>query len=128
MRDDQGPNGPEDDVIADLPGATGCPPGHRPFALAATILGSSMAFIDGTTVQVALPSIQSNLDAAFSQLQWTVNGYTLTLGALLLTAGALGDQVGRRRVFSAGVMLFAASSIACALAPNAAVLIFSRIV
>ncbi|HWT30038.1 MAG TPA: MFS transporter, partial [Propylenella sp.] len=96
--------------------------------LAATVLASAMAFIDGTVVTIALPAIQETLRAGFGQLQWVVNGYTLMLGALLLIGGSLGDRLGRRRVFLSGIALFAAASIACALAANAAVLIGARAV
>lgn len=105
-----------------------CAQRDRPWVLAATILASSMAFIDGTVLHVALPAIQATFAAPFSSLQWIVNGYTLMLGALLLAGGALGDQAGRRRIFCGGIILFALASIACALAPNAQSLIASRIV
>ncbi|MBN1240014.1 MAG: MFS transporter [Gammaproteobacteria bacterium] len=87
-----------------------------------------MAFVDGSVVHVALPAIQAEFGSAFSDLQWIVNGYTLTLGALLLAGGALGDQSGRRRIFAAGIAVFALASIACALAPGAHSLIASRVV
>ena len=74
--------------------------------IATTILGSSMAFIDGTVVNVALPALQSALGATISQVQWVVEAYALLLAALILTGGALGDLYGRRKVFAAGVALF----------------------
>jgi EmrB/QacA subfamily drug resistance transporter len=111
-------------VAAEAP----CPERDRRAVLAATILASSMAFVDASVVHVALPAIQANLDAAFSDLQWIVNGYTLMLGALLLAGGSLGDQIGRRRVFAGGIAVFAAASIACALAPDVRILIASRVV
>src|SRR5881296_3264490 len=80
-----------------------------PWVLAAAILGSSMAFIDGTVVNVALPAIQSDLHATTTGVQWVVESYALFLAALLLTGGSLGDLHGRRRVFGAGVVLFAIS-------------------
>jgi sugar phosphate permease len=95
-----------------------CPERDRPYVLVATILASSMAFVDANVVHIALPAIQADLGARFSDLQWIVNGYTLMLGALLLAGGALGDQIGRRRVFASGIALFAAASIACAVAPS----------
>lgn len=98
----------------------------RPFVLAATILGSSMAFIDGTVVNLALPVIQTNFNIEFDLVQWVVNAYMLFLGALILTGGALGDHYGRRRVYVVGVILFALASIACALAPGAWWLIGAR--
>src|SRR5215813_749039 len=86
--------------------------------IAATILGSSMAFIDGTVVNVALPALQSTLSATISEVQWIVEPYALLLAALLLTGGALGDRYGRRKVFAAGVAIFSAASAWCGLAPD----------
>ena len=94
--------------------------------LAATILGSSMAFIDGTVVNVALPSLQSDLGASISEVQWVVEAYALLLAALLLTGGALGDLYGRRKVFAAGVAIFSLASAWCGLAPNIRQLILAR--
>lgn len=103
-----------------------CPEAHRRFVLAATILGSAMAFIDGTVVHIALPAIQSSINASFGELQWVVNIYTLLLGALILVGGALGDRLGRRRVFMAGIALFAVASALCGLAPGPLSLIAAR--
>src|SRR6266496_5292826 len=86
--------------------------------LAATILGSSMAFIDGTVVNVALPALQSALRATLADVQWVVECYALCLASLLLIGGSMGDQYGRRRVFAAGVVLFSIASAWCGLAPN----------
>jgi EmrB/QacA subfamily drug resistance transporter len=94
--------------------------------LAATILGSGMAQLDGTVVNVALPRIGRNLDAGFTALQWTVNAYTLTLAGLLLLGGSLGDRLGRRRIFVLGVIWFTVASAGCALAPTSGVLIGMR--
>ncbi|HKC23166.1 MAG TPA: MFS transporter, partial [Thermoanaerobaculia bacterium] len=94
--------------------------------LAATILGSSMAFIDGTVVNVALPALQSSLHATIGDVQWVVESYALLLSALLLTGGALGDLYSRRKVFAIGVALFALASAWCGLAPNVAQLIAAR--
>jgi EmrB/QacA subfamily drug resistance transporter len=94
--------------------------------LLATVLGSSMTMLDGTVVNVALPAIGRDLDAAIAGLQWTVNGYTLTLAALILLGGSLGDHLGRRRVFLVGVVWFAAASLLCGLAPNLVVLVLAR--
>ena len=94
--------------------------------LAATILGSSMAFIDGTVVNVALPALQATLGAAISEIQWVVESYALLLAALLLTGGALGDLYGRRKVFAAGVAIFSLASAWCGLAPNIHQLILAR--
>src|SRR5262245_11182427 len=87
-------------------------------ALLASILGSGMAFLDATAVNLALPAIADDLGAGFAGLQWIINGYMLTFAALLLTGGSLGDRSGRRRIFELGVALFAATSIACAAAPG----------
>lgn len=94
--------------------------------LAAMILGSGMAFLDGSIVGLALPAMRSDLQAGAAGVQWIVNGYTLTLAALILVGGSLGDRLGRRRVFVAGVVLFAASSVACAVAPTIEVLVAAR--
>ncbi|WP_371495425.1 MFS transporter [Kitasatospora sp. NBC_00374] len=92
----------------------------------ATVLGSGMAMLDGTVVNVALPRIGTDLNASLAALQWTVNAYLLTLAALILLGGSLGDRYGRRRVFLIGVCWFAAASALCAAAPNIEVLIFAR--
>jgi len=86
--------------------------------LAATILGSSMAFIDGTVVNVALPALQADLHATIANVQWVVESYALLLAALLLTGGSLGDYYGRRRIFATGVILFALASVWCGVAGN----------
>ena len=94
--------------------------------LAATILGSGMASLDGTVVNVALPRIGNDLHAGLTALQWTVNAYTLTLAGLLLLGGSLGDRLGRRRVFVLGVVWFTVASIGCTVAPTAGLLIAMR--
>lgn len=96
------------------------------WVLFTTVLGSSLAMIDGTVVNVALERIGTELDAGFAGLQWTVNAYTLTLAALILLGGSLGDHLGRRRVFVVGVIWFALASLLCGLAPNIEVLIAAR--
>jgi EmrB/QacA subfamily drug resistance transporter len=96
--------------------------------LAATILASSMAFIDGTAVNVALPALQRELGATVTEVQWVVEAYALFLSALLLVGGALGDHFGRRRVFLFGVGSFALASIGCGLAPGIGALIAARAV
>jgi EmrB/QacA subfamily drug resistance transporter len=96
--------------------------------LATSILGSSMAFVDGTVVNVALPVLQGDLNATSTEVQWVVEGYLLTLSALLLLGGSLADRMGRRRIFTLGVSLFAAASIGCAMASNIHWLIASRTV
>jgi EmrB/QacA subfamily drug resistance transporter len=104
----------------------GTPAGR--WVLLATVLGSSLAFLDSTVVNVALPAIGEDLDASFAGLQWAVNAYTLTLAGFLLLGGALGDRVGRRRVFLVGVIWFAIASLLCALAPTIETLIAARAV
>ncbi|WP_030245671.1 MULTISPECIES: MFS transporter [unclassified Streptomyces] len=94
--------------------------------LLTTVLGSSMALLDSTVVNVALPRIGRDLDANLSALQWTVNAYMVTLAGLILLGGALGDRFGRRKVFVVGVVWFAAASLLCGIAPNAGVLIAAR--
>src|SRR5437899_698102 len=95
-----------------------CRAKSRPWVLAATILGSSMAFIDGTVVNVALPALQSSFHATVVDVQWVVESYGLFLSALILVGGALGDLLGRRRMFVAGVAIFAVASSGCGFASN----------
>ena len=95
--------------------------------IAAATLGSGIAFLDGTVVNVALKSIGEDLDASLSQLQWITNGYLLSLASLILLGGSLGDRFGRRRVFVIGTIWFAAASLLCGLAPNPEVLIAARV-
>ena len=94
--------------------------------LLATVLGSGMAFLDATVVNVALPTIGTELDASVAGLQWILNGYTLTLASLILIGGSLGDRFGRRRVFLVGIVWFAAASLLCGLAPTAQALVAAR--
>jgi EmrB/QacA subfamily drug resistance transporter len=96
------------------------------WVLVATILGSSMAFIDGTVVNVALPVLQTELNATATDVQWVVEAYSLFLAALILVGGSMGDHFGRRRVFAIGVFLFTVASVLCGLAPNVNFLIFAR--
>ncbi|GGU31964.1 MFS transporter [Streptomyces violascens] len=96
------------------------------WVLLTTVLGSGMALLDSTVVNVALPHIGTDLDTDMAVLQWTVNAYMLTLAGLILLGGALGDRYGRRKVFVIGVVWFAAGSLLCGLAPNAGVLIAAR--
>ncbi|MGO9141802.1 MAG: MFS transporter, partial [Streptosporangiaceae bacterium] len=97
------------------------------WVLLATVLGSSMVMLDATVVNVALPTIGRHLGASLGDLQWTVSAYTLTLAALILLGGSLGDRLGRRRVFLTGVIWFALASALCGLAPDIAVLIGARV-
>lgn len=98
------------------------------WVLAATILASSMAFIDGTVVNVALPFLQTDLNATAIGIQWVVEAYSLFLSALLLVGGLLGDRYGRRRIFNIGVVIFALASVSCGLAANIGQLIAARAV
>jgi EmrB/QacA subfamily drug resistance transporter len=101
---------------------------HKWLTLVATILGSSMALLDGSVVNIALPAIQQALHADAAATQWIVNAYLLLLGALVLIGGSAADLYGRRRIFVLGVVIFIAASIACGLSPNVVVLIVSRAV
>jgi EmrB/QacA subfamily drug resistance transporter len=112
------------------------PEAHRPekaaaedtrWVLPATILGSSIAFIDSSVVNVALPAMRSDLDTGLGTMQWVVNGYMLTLASLILLGGSAGDRFGRRRVFMIGLAGFAAASLACGLAPSAPWLVAARL-
>ena len=93
--------------------ATPCAEKSRPWVLAATILGSSMAFIDSTVINVALPALQSDLHATVVDVQWVIESYGLLLSALILVGGALGDSLGRRAMFLFGVAAFAVASAGC---------------
>src|ERR1700687_4166584 len=99
---------------------------RKRLTLAATILGSSMAFIDGSVVNIALPAIQQTLHADAASTQWIVNAYLLLLGALVLVGGSAADLYGRRRIFLLGIAVFTAASIACGLAPDITVLVVGR--
>ncbi len=100
----------------------------RQWTLVATIIGSSLTFIDSTVVNVALPALQTDLHATITDIQWVIEAYALFLGALILVGGSLGDQFGRKRMFLAGVWLFTAASIACGLAGSTRALIAARAV
>ncbi len=100
----------------------------RSWILAATIVGSSMAFIDGTVVNVALPALQSSLHATVVDVQWVVESYGLFLSSLVLVGGALGDSIGRRRMFLLGIGLFGAASVGCGLSSSISQLIVARCV
>ena len=116
----------DEGVIRAQPCRAPCQQRAKPWVLAATILGSSMAFIDSTVVNVALPTLQSQLNATVSDVQWIVEAYALMLGALILVGGSLGDRFGRRRIFVLGVVLFAIASAACGLAANVHQLVLAR--
>ena len=106
-------------VIRSRPAASPGAKSFGPWILAATILGSSMAFIDGTVVNVALPALQAGLGATVPDVQWVVEAYSLFLSALLLVGGSLGDHYGRRRIFVIGVTLFSLASAWCGLSIRA---------
>ncbi|AXE24357.1 MFS transporter [Streptomyces globosus] len=127
------PSGPASAGKPAAPSAAGGAAGGVPLATArgrwivlVTVLGSTMALLDSTVVNVALPRIGEDLGADLAVLQWTVNAYLLTLAGLILAGGALGDRFGRRRIFVLGVAWFAAGSLLCGLAPNAGVLVAAR--
>lgn len=101
---------------------------HPRWTIAATMLASSLAFIDGSVINVALSAIGRDLDAGAADLPWTINAYLLPLSALLLLGGAAGDHYGRRRMLTAGICLFALASVGCALAPSLEMLLMFRIV
>jgi EmrB/QacA subfamily drug resistance transporter len=106
--------------------STQCAKSAGPWILVATILGSSMAFIDGTVVNVALPALQRSLNATVVDVQWVIEAYSLLLAALLLVGGSLGDRYGRRRIFMIGVAIFSLASAWCGLATGIRELVFAR--
>ena len=107
-------------------GRSHCAGRTHAWVLVATILGSSMAFIDGTVVNVALPALQSGLHATVVDVQWVIESYGLLLSALILAGGALGDTLGRRKVFVAGTAVFAAASVGCSLSRTIPELVLAR--
>jgi len=116
----------DESVIRSRPATAPCPKSRGRWVLAATILASSMAFIDSTVVNVALPALQTSLNATAVDMQWVIEAYSLLLSALLLVGGSLGDHYGRRRVFVIGVALFALASAACGFAADIRQLIAAR--
>ena len=116
----------DEGVVRSKVASSPCAKKAQPWILAATILGSSMVFIDGTVVNVALPALQTNLNATVVDVQWVVEAYSLFLAALLLVGGSLGDHFGRKRIYSIGVALFALASAWCGLAPGINQLIAAR--
>src|SRR5262245_56175589 len=100
----------------------------RKWVLPATILGSSLGFIDSSAVNVALPAIRDDLAVNLATVQWVVNGYMLTLASLMLLGGTAGDRYGRRLVFVIGLVAFAAASLLCGIAPSAGWLISARLI
>src|SRR5437868_5964216 len=116
----------EEAVIRSGRAITPSRPESHQWILAATILASSMAFIDSTVVNVALPAIQANFHATVVDVQWVVESYGLFLAALILVGGLLGDLLGRRKIFLAGVAIFALASLACGFAASIQQLIIAR--
>ena len=102
--------------------------GRGRWVLAAMVLGSGIALLDSTVVSIALPSIGREFHGGVGTLQWVVTGYSLTLAAFLLLGGSLGDRYGRKRIFSIGVVWFAAASAVCGIAPTAGLLVAARVV
>src|SRR5439155_950528 len=96
------------------------------WVLFATILATSMSFIDGTALNVALPALQKDLQATGVDLLWIINAYALLLASGILVGGSLGDHYGRKRVYMLGISLFAGASLVCGLAPNVGLLIAAR--
>ncbi len=118
----------DEGVIRSRPRAAPPRRAHPGRALAASVLGSSIAFIDGSVVNVALPTLQREMAAGLAAMQWVVNAYLLMLGALVLVGGILGDRLGQRTVFTWGLVVFTLASVVCGLTPNAGVLIAARAV
>src|SRR5438067_6923973 len=116
----------DENVIRSRAATAPCSKSSGRWVLAVTILASSMAFIDGTVVNVALPALQSSLNATAVDLQWVIEAYSLLLSAFLLVGGSLGDHYGRRRIFLIGVALFALASAACGFAADIRQLIVAR--
>ena len=116
----------DESIIRSRPAAAPCSKRAGRWVLAATTLASSMAFIDGTVVNVALPALQANLNATIVDVQWVIEAYSLLLAALLLVGGSLGDYYGRRRIFLTGIALFALASAWCGLAASIGQLIAAR--
>jgi EmrB/QacA subfamily drug resistance transporter len=116
----------DENLIRHAPTRSTCSKSQGRWILAATILASSLAFIDGTVVNVALPALQTNLKATAVDVQWVIEAYSLLLSAFLLVGGSLGDHYGRRRIFLIGLVIFAIASAACGLAPNISALIIAR--
>jgi EmrB/QacA subfamily drug resistance transporter len=115
-------------VIRSTQGSALCRPSSRPWVIVATSLGSGMAFLDSTVLNVALPAVQADLGASAREAQWIYGAYALVLSALLLIGGSLGDRYGRRRIFVVGAAIFALASVWCALAPGSGQLVAARAV
>src|SRR5437773_657377 len=116
------------DALSSRPAAASGIRAMRRWTLVATIIGSSLTFVDATVVNVALPALQAELHATITDVQWVIEAYALFLGGLILVGGSMGDQLGRKRTFLAGVVLFTIASIACGLAASTRALIAARAV
>src|SRR5579884_2618744 len=99
---------------------------NQRWILAAAILGSTMSFLDESVVNVALPKIETELATTLAAMQWVVNAYTLCMSALILSAGAAADRLGRRRIFLIGIAVFATASVGCGFAPRVELLVAAR--
>src|SRR4051812_45118274 len=116
-------------IIRSATGATGpLDKGRQRWVLAACVLGSSMAFIDSSVVNVALPKMESELETTLAYMTWVINAYTLCMSALLLIGGAAADQIGRRKIFMIGITVFSIASVGCGFAPTVEILILARAV
>src|SRR5918995_2074728 len=115
-------------VIRCTRGAAPCRPSSRPWVIAAASLGSGMAFLDSTVMNVALPAVQMNLGLSAREVQWVFGAFAVVLAASLLLGGSLGDHYGRLRIFVLGAAIFAVASVWCALAPGPGQLIAARAV
>ena len=118
----------DEGVIRSTRTSAPCRPASRPWVVAAASLGSGMAFLDSTVLNVALPAVQADLGASAREVQWVYGAFALVLSALLLIGGSLGDRFGRRRVFVLGAAVFGAASVWCALAPGVGQLVAARAV
>src|SRR5262245_60385580 len=107
----------DEGAIRTTRGAVACGVSQKVWVLATTVLASTIAYVDESVVNVALPAIEKDLATSVAVVQWVINGYTLSLAALLLIGGAAGDRFGRKRIFVTGVCIFAAASVWCGLAP-----------
>jgi EmrB/QacA subfamily drug resistance transporter len=116
----------DESAIRSIAVAGPCGPSTKSWVLITTILASTIAYVDESVVNIALPAIERDLAAAAAVVQWLVNAYTLCLAALLLIGGAAADRFGRRKMFIAGVSIFAVASLGCGLSPNVAILILAR--
>ena len=118
----------EEGTIRSIRVALDCAASTKSWVLLTTILASSIAYIDESIVNVALPAIETDLATSVIVVQWLINAYTLTLSSLLLVGGAAGDRFGRRRLFTTGISIFAAASLWCGISPNVTQLISARAV